>query len=258
MIVQITKWLFVTNTMKISWIRKILFLLIVSIPMLSEAVGQSAILDSIRNNLIVINHQSLINFLQADPKTNFVIDAMEYSVNEKDKLNQKLALIKNQILSFDYIKNGGQIGCNPNDLIVICTKDFLKKKRAKSKGINKNIAIDSLPEMNEVFPEPPGGPDGFKNWIISNYNVPGAAKKAEVTGKLIFNFTVEKDGSLNDFQVTNDIGYQTGEALVELIRQSRSWKPGYQNGLAVKCGYTFPLLFSAGRLKLENDARKTK
>lgn len=35
--VQITKWLFVTNTMKISWIRKILFLLIVSIPMLSEA-----------------------------------------------------------------------------------------------------------------------------------------------------------------------------------------------------------------------------
>ncbi|ULT24893.1 hypothetical protein KUH03_39435 [Sphingobacterium sp. E70] len=61
--------------------------------MLSEAVGQSAILDSIRNNLIVINHQSLINFLQADPKTNFVIDAMEYSVNEKDKLNQKLALI---------------------------------------------------------------------------------------------------------------------------------------------------------------------
>ncbi|RKE56012.1 TonB family protein [Sphingobacterium detergens] len=256
--VQITKWLFVTNTMKISWIRKTLFLLILSIPMLSEAVGQSSILDSIRNNLVVINHQSLIDFLHADPKTNFVIDAMGYSVNEKDKLNQKLAHIKNQIVSFDYIKNGGQIGCNPNDLIVICTKDFLKKKRTKSMGINKNIAIDSLPEMNEVFPEPPDGPDGFKNWIISNYKAPRAAKNAKVTGKLIVNFTVEKDGSLSDFQITKDTGYQTGEALMELIRQSRSWKPGYQNGLAVKCGYTFPLLFSAGMLKLENKARKTK
>lgn len=41
----------------------------------------------------MINHQSLIDFLHADPKTNFVIDAMGYSVNEKDKLNQKLPLI---------------------------------------------------------------------------------------------------------------------------------------------------------------------
>jgi TonB family protein len=194
--------------------------------------------------------------LRADPKTNFVIDAMGYSVDEKDKLNQKLTEIKNEIVSFDYIKNGGQIGCNPNDLIVICTKDFLKKKGAKSKGINKNIAIDSLPEMNEVFPEPPGGTDGFKNWIISNYKVPTAANNAKVSGKLIINFTIREDGKLSDFQIAKDTGYQTGEALIELIRRSSPWKPGYQNGRAVKCGYTFPLSFSAGMLKLENDARK--
>lgn len=235
--------------MGISWVRKLSLICILSIGLLSQVFGQSDILDSMRSNAVLINHQSLIDFLHADPKTNFVIDAIGYSVNEKDKLNQKLAYIKNEIVSFDYIKNDGQIGCNPNDLIVIYSKDFLKKKRAKSKGININIAIDTLPEMNEVLPEPPGGPDGFKNWIISNYKVPTAAKKAKVSGRLIINFTIEKDGQLSGFQITKDIGYHTGEALIELIRKSSPWKPGYQNGRAVKSGYTYPLLFSNGDLK---------
>jgi hypothetical protein len=124
-------------------VSKLSFMCILSIALLSQAFGQSLILDSIRNNSVLINHQSLIDFLHADPKTNFVIDAMGYAVNEKDKLNQKLAEIKSQIVSLDYIKNGGQIGCNPNDLIVICTKGFLKKKGAKSKRI-KLIQKSSL------------------------------------------------------------------------------------------------------------------
>ena len=203
--------------MGISWVRKLSLICILSIGLLSQVFSQSDILDSMRSNAVLINHQSLIDFLHADPKTNFVIDAIGYSVNEKDKLNQKLAYIKNEIVSFDYIKNDEQIGCNPNDLIVIYSKDFLKKKRAKSKGINKNIAIDTLPEMNEVLPEPPGGPDGFKNWIISNYKVPTAAKKAKVSGRLIINFTIERDGQLSGFQITKDIGYHTGEALIDLL-----------------------------------------
>ncbi len=244
--------------MGISWVRKLSFICILSIGLLSQASGQSLLLDSIRNNLVAINHQSLINFLHADPKTNFVIDAMGYSVNEKDRLNQKLAEIKSQIVSLDYIKNNGQIGCNPNDVIFICTNDFLKMKRVKSKRINKNTVIYSPPEMNEVFPEPPDGPVGFKNWVISNYKVPTAAKKAKVNGKLIINFTIGEDGQLSNFQIAKDIGYQTGEALITLIRKSSPWKPGFQNGRAVKCGYTYPLSFSDGDLKLENGTRKTK
>ena len=237
---------------------KLSFICILSIGLLSQVFGQSLILDSIRRNSVLINHQSLVDFLHADPKTNFVIDAMGYSVKEKDKLNQKLAEIKSQIVSIDYIKNKGQIGCNPNDVIFICTKDFLKMKRAKSNGINNNTIIDTLPEMNEVFPKPPGGPDGFKNWIISNYKVPTAAKNAKVSGRLIINFTIERDGMLSDFQITRDIGYHTGEALIELIRKSSPWKPGYQNGRAVKCGYTYPLSFNNGELKLDIDTKRQR
>lgn len=132
-----------------------------------------------------------------------------------------------------------------------------------SQAVGQSLLLDDSitdipPHMIEIFPEPPYGTNGFKNWVISNYKVPTAAKKAKINGKLIINFTVGEDGKLSNFQVAKDIGYQTGEALITLIRKSSPWKPGYQNGRAVKCGYTFPLLFSAGMLKLENDTKRPR
>ena len=132
-----------------------------------------------------------------------------------------------------------------------------------SQAVGQSLVLDDSisdipPHMIEVFPEPPYGTNGFKNWIVKNYKIPTAAKKAKVNGKLIINFTVGEDGKLSNFQIAKDIGYQAGEALITLIRKSSPWKPGYQNGRAVKCGYTYPLSFSDGDLKLENGTRKTK
>lgn len=112
--------------------------------------------------------------------------------------------------------------------------------------------------MIEIFPEPPYGTNGFKNWIVKNYKIPTAAKKAKVNGKLMINFTIEKDGRLSNFQITKDIGYQTAETLIELIKKSSPWKPGYQNGRAVKSGYTYPLSFSEGDLKLKSEAKRQR
>ncbi|WP_394675619.1 energy transducer TonB [uncultured Sphingobacterium sp.] len=124
--------------------------------------------------------------------------------------------------------------------------------------VSDDSVADIPPHMNEVFPEPPYGTNGFKDWIIKNYQIPTAAKKAKVNGKLIINFTIEKDGRLSNFQITKNIGYHTGEALIKLIRKSSPWKPGYQNGYAVKCGYTYPLSFSDGDLKLKSDTKRQR
>ena len=151
----------------------------------------------------------------------------------------------------------GFFGVHKLSFMCIVSISILSQAVGQSLVLDDSIA-DIPPHMIEVFPEPTYGTNGFKNWIVKNYKIPTAAKKAKVNGKLIINFTIEKDGRLSNFQITKDIGYHTGEALIELIRKSSPWKPGYQDGRAVKCGYTYPLSFSDGDLKLENGTRKTK
>lgn len=139
----------------------------------------------------------------------------------------------------------------------IVSLSILSQSVGQSLVLDDSIA-DIPPHMIEIFPEPPYGTNGFKNWIVKNYKIPTAAKKAKVNGKLMINFTIEKDGRLSNFQITKDIGYQTAETLIELIKKSSPWKPGYQNGRAVKSGYTYPLSFSEGDLKLKSEAKRQR
>lgn len=139
----------------------------------------------------------------------------------------------------------------------IVSISILSQSVGQSLVLDDSIA-DIPPHMIEIFPEPPYGTNGFKNWIVKNYKIPTAAKKAKVNGKLMINFTIEKDGRLSNFQITKDIDYQTAETLIELIKKSSPWKPGYQNGRAVKSGYTYPLSFSEGDLKLKSEAKRQR
>lgn len=94
----------------------------------------------------------------------------------------------------------------------------------------------------EVMPEYPGGISKFLQWVGSNYKFPKAASEAEISGRMIVQFVVEKDGTLTDIKVPRDLGFGTGEAAKELLANSVKWKPGIQNGKPVRVQYTLPLM----------------
>ncbi len=94
----------------------------------------------------------------------------------------------------------------------------------------------------EVMPEYPGGINKFLQWVGSNYKFPKAASEAEISGRMIVQFVVEKDGTLTDIKVPRDLGFGTGEAAKELLANSVKWKPGIQNGKPVRVQYTLPLM----------------
>lgn len=94
----------------------------------------------------------------------------------------------------------------------------------------------------EVMPDYPGGIEKFLQWVGSNYKYPPAAQEAGVSGRMIIQFVVEKDGSLTDIQVPRDLGYGTGEVAKKLLAKSKKWKPGVQNGRNVRVQYTLPLM----------------
>lgn len=94
----------------------------------------------------------------------------------------------------------------------------------------------------ELMPEYPGGIQKFLQWVGSNYKFPKAASDAEISGRMIVQFVVEKDGTLTDIKVPRDLGFGTGEAAKELLANSVKWKPGIQNGKPVRVQYTLPLM----------------
>jgi TonB family protein len=91
------------------------------------------------------------------------------------------------------------------------------------------------------MPQYPGGDRAFITWVAKNYKYPKEAIEAGVSGRLIVQFVVEKDGSLKNVKCVRDIGYGTGTEAVRVVSAAAKWKPGIQNGRPVRVQYTLPL-----------------
>lgn len=102
-------------------------------------------------------------------------------------------------------------------------------------------------EAVEIAPIPhEGSVDAFRAWINRNYNYPQAAIDAGVDGLVEVSFVIDRDGSIIDIEIKRDLGFGTGQEAVRVLKAARKWKPGVQNGRAVKVSYTLPI-----RLKVE-------
>lgn len=131
-----------------------------------------------------------------------------------------------------------------SDLSSIIQQDTSKKGRIKLKT---KVEEDIVFEKAEITAEPYGGMVAFRRWIGNNYQYPKAAIDAGVKGIILLKFIVERDGSLSNIKITEDIGHGTGEAAVRLLSKSPKWTPGIQNGLTVRTQYELPI-----RLDLTN------
>ncbi len=121
--------------------------------------------------------------------------------------------------------------------------------------LNDNVAVPNFEETEkenaiinssgvEVQPEFPGGLDKFYEFIGKNYKLPNI----QIGGKVITSFVIEKDGSVTDIKVLKDIGYNTGNEAIKVLKKCPKWKPAMQNGRNVRCQYTLPITIQASRL----------
>lgn len=113
-------------------------------------------------------------------------------------------------------------------------------------AITDTSAIISATSI-EKMPEYPGGIKKFMQWVGANYKYPDAAKEAELSGKLIVQFVVEKDGALSNVKIIRDLGFGTAEAAKELLSKSAKWEPGIQNGKPVRVQYVLPIMLQPNK-----------
>ena len=95
----------------------------------------------------------------------------------------------------------------------------------------------------ETPPSYPGGMASFYKFLGETISYPKQAKDENIQGNVFVSFTVEKDGSLNDIKVDRKLGGGTDEEAIRVLKLSKKWNPGMQNGKVVRVKYNIPIKF---------------
>lgn len=87
------------------------------------------------------------------------------------------------------------------------------------------------------------------NYLSNHLVYPSIARENGITGRVIIQFNVEKDGSITNVKVVRGIGGGCDEEAQRVIENMPNWNPGLQRGRPVRVQFTLPITFSLEKKK---------
>lgn len=143
--------------------------------------------------------------------------------------------------------------------IVLETSDMLigecvvNSVSVKADTATVNESDEIFPGVIEEMPYFPGGDAACMRYIGKHLRYPKKAKKKGIEGRVLIQFTVNKDGTLTDFHVVRGIEESLDREALRLVKSMPKWTPGKQRGVVVNIKYTLPIRF---RLDKENPHKE--
>ena len=124
-------------------------------------------------------------------------------------------------------------------------KDFAKADKA-FKQMEKDVQEQDPPYIKvEKMPTFQGGDlNVFRNWMQGQIQYPKEAMEKNISGRVIFSFVVEKDGSTSDFTVLQAPDKLLVAEVERIFKTCPKWEPGTQRGEKVRVKYTVPIVFA--------------
>lgn len=104
-------------------------------------------------------------------------------------------------------------------------------------------------DVTEVQPNPPGGMDGWNQYLAENLKYPAQARQMGIEGTVILVFVINTDGSVSNVEILRGIGGGCDEEALRVVQNSPDWKPATQQGRAVNSRMRLPI-----RFKLSSDS----
>ncbi|MEO0899902.1 MAG: TonB family protein [Bacteroidota bacterium] len=95
----------------------------------------------------------------------------------------------------------------------------------------------------EVPPTYQGGNRELRKFLSRNLRYPQAAMDKEIEGKVVVQFVVRSDGSLDSPKIIKGLGYGCDKEVLRIISRMPNWNPGTLGGKAVNSMYSFPVSF---------------
>ena len=96
----------------------------------------------------------------------------------------------------------------------------------------------------EVKPRFQGGDaNAFAKWVSEHLTYPEEAREAGIAGRITVQFTVSKNGEVQDVKILRGVHPLLDTEAMRVIKSSPLWTPGKQAGRDIKVTYQFPVIF---------------
>ena len=124
---------------------------------------------------------------------------------------------------------------NPEEIVEIAPPVEVKEEEEPEDVIF--YVVESMPEF-------PGGTAAMYKYIGENLKYPVIAQENGIQGKVVCQFTINKDGSLVDIEVVRSAGDASlDKEAMRVIKSMPKWKPGKQRNQPVRVKFTLPVTF---------------
>ena len=110
-------------------------------------------------------------------------------------------------------------------------------------GIVEAAAPLEIFKVVEQMPEFPGGEAALYKYIGENVRYPEKATNASQQGTVRVKFVVNEDGSISNVTVARELGFGMDDEAKRVVSGMPKWRPGKNNGKAVKVYYNLPIKF---------------
>lgn len=144
-----------------------------------------------------------------------------------------------------------------DDKVAVGTENKEGVKDRTVEAVRNDIAVAAPPpppapkpevatkvfDVVEEMPSFPGGQGALMFYLASNIKYPVVAQENGVQGRVIVSFVVERDGSISDVRVARSVDPSLDREAQRVVKSMPRWKPGKQNGSAVRVKYTVPVVF---------------
>ncbi|MEP6701300.1 MAG: TonB family protein [Bacteroidota bacterium] len=228
--------------------------------------GMSVILLLVVINILNSNHVSTVPFKA--PKEEVVIRMVvmpKEKPKEPEQPKEKEVIKQKPVQKLAEIKYTSKIKINKDNLVkevmppienlsgrVTSTQTVTgipadKKEIEVVKTVEEAVKGSSQPKGNDFViqernPEFPGGAEALRVFLARYLSSPdelGAGEKKLVK----IRFKVDKDGSVNTFEIVTSGGNQFDNEVLRVCKKMPRWRPAIQNGINVPVSYVLRVTF---------------
>jgi TonB family protein len=178
-----------------------------------------------------------------------LIDGVETTKIDLEKIDQgtinTIAVLKDEsaIAVFgDKGRNGVVIITLKKDVPAVGDTK-ISKPDAKQDGDEQKVVKEKF-LMVEEAPHFPGGSEMLNKWLEDNIKYPAEAVKKNITGQVLVDLIIGKDGRVSNARVSKPVNPLLDAEALRLINSMPAWNPGKQGGKSVDVDVRIPINFT--------------